>query len=258
MGVRRVTVPDFVDQGLIRFLNQQTSAHPLVVLRRREVGGKGSADQHPDVGFRSRCGQGRVVHGWGDDHFHELLLQHCLHGVGVELPVEGDDAAKGGLGVRSERTLVCVQQISRHRDAAGVGMLDDHTRRSVMELLYATQSGIGIGDVVVGQRLALMLPRRSDRTGRGRRLDVEGRPLVRVFAIAQRLGTPEPDRELFRVGFHGRGFPKAIQVSRNGAIVTGRMRKCLERQVEPGGRASRPPHRARSARRRSRCCPRPP
>ena len=55
---------------------------------------------------------------------------------------------------------------------------------SRIELRHARKSGIGIGDVVVGQFLALNLPGRGDR-GPGAAGGVERRPLVRVFAIAQ-------------------------------------------------------------------------
>ena len=61
--------------------------------------------------------------------------------------------------------------------------------------------GVGVVDVVVGQLLALQLPRGGDAgplVGRA----IERRVLVRVLAIAQRLDQPAAEgAEIRRVGF---------------------------------------------------------
>ena len=67
-------------------------------------------------------------------------------------------------------------------------MLDDDAGGSrLIEFGDAFEGGVGIVDVVVGELLALELARRGDARPTVRRA-VEGRPLMRVLAIAHRLG----------------------------------------------------------------------
>jgi hypothetical protein len=69
-------------------------------------------------------------------------------------------------------------------------VLDDHAGRGV-EGLDAFPGGIGVGDVVVGQLLALQLPVVGDRSGQRRRVAVERRLLVRILAVTQGLDAIE-------------------------------------------------------------------
>jgi hypothetical protein len=66
-------------------------------------------------------------------------------------------------------------------------MLDDHACRPLVEGLYTLQRSIGVGDIVVGQFLALQLPCRGNRGLARRMLDKECGALVRVLAIAHGL-----------------------------------------------------------------------
>src|SRR5436309_827047 len=80
----------------------------------------------------------------------------------------------------------------RDGDAAGIGMLDDRDRRPV-ELGDQLVGGVGVVEIVVAERLALQLAGGGDagpRRRAGRPADIEGGLLVRVLAIAQRLGPP--------------------------------------------------------------------
>ena len=70
-------------------------------------------------------------------------------------PVEGDDAAEGGLRVGGEGPLVGLQQGGAQGHAAGVGVLDDDAGRALVELLDALEGRVRVGDVVVGEFLAL-------------------------------------------------------------------------------------------------------
>src|SRR5207302_5358544 len=71
-------------------------------------------------------------------------------------------------------------------DAAGIGVLDDDAGR-LGEALDAFPGSVGIGDVVVGELLALQLAVRRQAAGDRALVAVERRALVRVLAIAQVL-----------------------------------------------------------------------
>ena len=70
-------------------------------------------------------------------------------------------------------------------------MLDDRHRRAVVgiELGDQLESGVGVVDVVERQFLALVLDDRGHDAGTrpSSGVRIEGRPLVRVFAVAQVL-----------------------------------------------------------------------
>src|SRR5699024_2881957 len=73
-----------------------------------------------------------------------------------------------------------------HGDATGIGVLDDRDRRTLV-VPRRTPRGVGVGVVVVAHFLAVELLRLR-QAGRGRRVDVQGRGLVRVLAVTQRGG----------------------------------------------------------------------
>ena len=121
----------------------------------------------------------------GDEQAHVLLLGADLARLGARPParrsprrtaarrscapvapssgaVEGDDAAERRGRVGAEGAVVGLAQVGRHGDAAGVGVLDDHAGRRV-ELPHALERGVGVGEVVERQLLALQLRRRADR-----------------------------------------------------------------------------------------------
>ena len=75
-----------------------------------------------------------------------------------------------------------IARAARHRDAAGVGVLDDR-HRGFVEVVRGAQGGIGVDVVVVRHLLALQLGGLGDAAAGG--LDVERRLLVGVLAVAQ-------------------------------------------------------------------------
>ncbi len=79
-------------------------------------------------------------------------------------------------------------QVGAFRHAAGIGVLDDDAGRGAarIELGDAFIGRVGVVDVVVGQFLALHLPRGGNAEALAGRA-IERRALVRVLAIAQRL-----------------------------------------------------------------------
>ena len=106
-------------------------------------------------------------------------------------------------------------------------MLDDgHGRRNLrIELRHELDRRVGVPEIVVGELLALVLHgcRHSRAPLAGY---VEGRPLVRVLAIAQLLGEPAGDRTPARCALaQGLGEPVADR-----RIVGGRARVGLGRQ----------------------------
>ena len=71
--------------------------------------------------------------------------------------------------------------------AAGVGMFDDNAGGLVAEGFDAFQRGIGIGNIVVGQFLALQLLGGGNRAAGRCFFPVKRRVLMRVFAITHGL-----------------------------------------------------------------------
>src|SRR5205085_12587565 len=80
------------------------------------------------------------------------------------------------------------------RDAARIGVLDDDARGrrvSGAEALHAFPGGVGVGDVVVRQLLALELPGGDERAGRRMQVAVARRALAGVLAVAKVLQLDE-------------------------------------------------------------------
>ena len=88
-----------------------------------------------------------VIYCRRNNNFDELLFDNCLRGARVERAVKGYDAAERGFRISAESILVCIVDIIRRRDTAGIGMFDDNAARC-FELLDALECRIGIGNVV--------------------------------------------------------------------------------------------------------------
>jgi hypothetical protein len=147
---------------------------------------------------------------------------------------------RGRVGL--ERLFVSAEQGAVNGDAAGVGVLDDDAGRGV-ECLDAFPSGIGVGDVVVRQFLALHLGVGGDAARQRRGVAVESGGLVRIFAIAQDLDAVEGQLQFVREDRRGRcgfgrfgfgAFVEAGQPVGNRAVVAGGVREGLLRQAEAG------------------------
>ena len=113
--------------------------------------------------------------------------------------------AEGRGRVGLEGLLVGAQRVGRHGHAAGVGVLDDDAGGR-LEAARAFPGGIGVGDVVVRQFLALQLAVVAQQAGRALRVDVERGGLMRVLAIAQGLFLPDLQGQgagPFLAGRHG-------------------------------------------------------
>src|SRR5690606_2677270 len=80
-------------------------------------------------------------------------------GGGVDFAIGGDDAAKGRDRIGAQSLQIGGLQVAGHGDAAGIGMLDDGDggRFGGVEFADQFEGGIGIVDIVVGERLALHL-----------------------------------------------------------------------------------------------------
>ena len=107
-------------------------------------------------------------------------------------------------------------------------MLDDDAGRG-SEGLHAFPRGVGVGDVVVREFLALQLLVGGDGAGRWRRVTVKSSVLVRVFAVTQYFDAVKSQlqlgwKDLRLVGIIERGQPVG-----NRRVVACRMRKGLFR-----------------------------
>ncbi len=113
------------------------------------------------------------------------------------------------------------------RDAAWVGVLDDGDGGNALrvEFRHAFESGVGIVEVVVGERLALHLARAGDTDARARGIKHQLRALVRIFAVAELRALGILRRELGAIRRHA-GKP-----GRNRAIIGRRMPIGLGREL---------------------------
>lgn len=140
--------------------------------------------------------------------------------------------------------LVGGEDVVADRHAARVGVFDDHAGR-LGELFHAFQRGVGIGDVVIRQRLALQLL--GGRDGRFLYLFfyIEGGLLVAVLTVAHILlldvvevqGTREAAGRLFGLAVVRRH--QRAEVVGDHAVVGGGVLEGLDGEIEAGGIAQR-------------------
>ena len=123
------------------------------------------------------------------------ILAISVAACSVEGAVQRDNAAEGRGGVGAEGLAVGVGEAGADRHAARVGVLDDGDRRRFpgIELGDHFVGGVGVVEVVVRQLLALDLAGAGD-AGARRTAEVEPGGLVRVLAVAERLGELAADR----------------------------------------------------------------
>ena len=128
---------------------------------------------------------------------------HLAEGLGelhVDDAVDGDDATVGGDEVTlAQRTLVeAAQGCTRPcREARGVGVLDDGDRR-LLEVGDHVVGGVGVEDVHIGHRLAVVLIEPADTLQRLLHgvQRVERPLLVGILAVAQHLPAGHADGQL--------------------------------------------------------------
>src|SRR5690606_17936290 len=156
--------------------------------------------------------------GRGDDHLGEDFDDFGGR-FGVDLAVEGDNAAKGRDRIGAQGLLIGLDQGRADGHAAGIGVLDDGNGGGLgrVELGNELEGGVGVIDIVVGERLALGL----GGGGHARTVLaglVEGGPLMRVFAIAHHFAQ--------RAGKAAIGDVLEIDLAgepaRDGAVIGGR------------------------------------
>ena len=120
----------------------------------------------------------------------------------VELAIQRDDAAEGRDRIAAQRLAIGVLERRAFGDAARIGVFDDDDGRRARRIEFrdAFEGGVGVVDIVVGELLALRLPRRGDA---GPRLagQIEARRLMRIFAVAHRLGETAAEGAPGRRGF---------------------------------------------------------
>ena len=118
-------------------------------------------------------------------------------------------------------------------------MLHNNAGR-LAEFFDAFQRGIGVSDVVIGERFTLNLLCSGDRGFFDFFFYIEGRLLVAVFTIAHILllnevqiqGAREATRGFFALAVIGRNH--AAEVVGNHAVVGGGVFECLNGEVEAG------------------------
>ncbi len=230
VGLRLADDLEPLVERLVRVLHQHAAVDVLEIEARRRRVPLAAAQQADVLLGRDRVARRGVDLG-RDDDFDELLFDDDARGVAVERAVEGDDAAKGRLRIGAVGAPVGVEQAVAERDAAGVGVLDDHAGRRV-ELLDALERGVGVGDVVERQRLALQLLGGRDARLGGIALDVEGRRLVRVLAVTHRLRVAKLQVQRARECPLGFGLHEAAEIVGDCTVVVRGVLEGLDRERE--------------------------
>src|SRR5690606_5896113 len=173
------------DHAEVAALHQQAAVDAFEIPRRRGCRQYPAHQQAHVFLFRNDFAD-TIRHARRDDHFDELTVDDGFRGRRIEFTVEGDNAAEGGFGVRRKGQIVSFANGFGDCDTAWVCVFDDDAGRLV-ELFYAFECGVGIGDVVVRQLLALQLLRGTDAGFVQIFFRVERGKLVRVFAVAHFL-----------------------------------------------------------------------
>ena len=153
------------------------------------------------------------------DHLEERALADLAGRPFVERAVDREDAAVRRRGIAGEGAVRGRRGRGADCHAARRGVLDHDGARVLAvepaELLDDVERGGGVVDVVVAERPAVDLLGVDDgRPGR-RRVAVQGRLLVRVLAVAQRvdLGVPEAEH------LAERGTGAAREEARDGGVI---------------------------------------
>ena len=166
-----------------------------------------------------------------DHHLGELGLER-FGGLRVERAVERQDPAESRHRIGLERLRVGFRERVGDGGAAGVGVLDDDAGR-IGEALDALPCRVRVGDVVVGELLALDLAVGGDATRRGSLVSDRTR---RSDADSRRSADPAILSEL-QVQHRGVLAPPLRRVERrkivgDRAVVRRGVREHFRRQLE--------------------------
>ena len=226
-----------VHDGRVAALDQQAAGEGAHGLAGGSGIGQAAGQKEPQVLLGRDDGRrlGRGVR--GDDHLGEDLDDPAGR-LGIQRPVQRDDAAEGRGRVAAQRPLVGLHQARALGDAARVGVLDDRhrgrTRR--VELGDAFVGRIRVVEVVVRKLLALELAGRGDAGARLAGSPVEGGALVRVLAVAQPLreGAAEGAEQGRLVGTEAARHPVGDRRVVGGGAGERLLRQAAP-QLRPGG-----------------------
>ena len=122
------------------------------------------------------------------------------------------------VGIGAICALVGVRQRYGRGHATGIGVLHDDAGRLV-EHAHAFHRGVGVGDVVERQLLALEHARRRHAGPGGAELAIERGTLVRIFSVAQVLEFLVHQRKSFREGFPSLGFTSQQVRGHHGVVL---------------------------------------
>ena len=189
------------------------------------------ATQQTNIRFACKRRQGTISEVRRNDNFNKLLLSDHLGNFGVNLLIEGNNAAKAGYRIGGKCLQIGVDIIIAQRHAARVGVLDNDTGRLLAELTDGFLCGIRIVDIVVGKFLALDLLGGSNTAWLDTRLHIKSGRLVGVFAVTEFLSALELWCDVFRKGMAQPAIDvPAAEIGCDETVITGSMGKGLCRQ----------------------------
>ena len=177
---------------------------------------------------------------WSGDGF-DKELGNLFRGRCVDFAVDADDSTECGDRIAGQSFLVGIEDGCARCRSAGVGVLDDDHCRVIScapgKLLRQLPAGVQIDKVVETEFLALELF--CSCYAEAGPVGVESSALMRVFAVAERLGQREVDAQRCRQAFgvrrdrglgHG-SFRNLVQCVGDGGVVCGGERKGLAGQA---------------------------
>ena len=152
MGLRSV--------GNVKVEGSELDEHAAVDGAHLELGvARGTAGgQNAQVGALGEALESLGREARGDENLDEELVTvgEVLDERQRDLTIYGDDAAEGALGIAGEGAIVGLGHVGGDGGTAGVLVLENH-HAGLVELTHGVPGGLGVEEVVVGQRLALEL-----------------------------------------------------------------------------------------------------
>ena len=168
-------------------LHQKAAAHAFVIERR--LGARPRQLHDPEILLLLEHRQRVRIDARRDDDLDEQLA-HRLGGRAIDDGVERDHRPERRRAIGRERTVEGVRGVATQRDSAWRRVLDDHARDPCvlappgLPRRHGHHCRVDVQEIIERQLLAVELLQVANARLVGH---VERGPLVRVFAVAQRL-----------------------------------------------------------------------
>ena len=177
----------FDDFAQIGLLHQHSSEDALELQFALRIEAIGRQLQQSQILFRRENCFGLFVEPRRGDAFNEKL-RYFFRGCRIDRAIECQDAAECRNWIGREGFQVRVEKSFALGRSTGSVVLDDD-RSGLFEFRREASRRFQVHIIVVRKLFALKLFRRSESCRCGPRRYIEGRGLVRIFAVAQRIAS---------------------------------------------------------------------